>query len=286
VRTIVWREPVLPAITVLRGRTAEGGEDGTMGADSFRIERVSFPSVVARLVRVGPQASTTAVVDALRVPTDRPVIVVNGGTATLVPDERRGLAEMLEAVVVFAVRERAILVTGGTDAGVFELLGDALARVESGYVCIGVVPTGVTTWPGKAPEPPADEADVLVPLEPHHTHFVAVNGRSWGDETATLLRLTATLSERTTSVGVLAGGGDIAGSELAGHLRASRPVVVLSGSGRLADRVTSRVGADGPDIRGLDEVAGREHLIVLCGIDDGPAVLRDQLRRLLEERQQ
>lgn len=256
-----------------------------MGAESFRIERVSFPSIVARLVHVGPQASTAALVDALRVPTDRPVIVVNGGTASLVPDERHGLAEMLGAVAALAVRERAILVTGGTDAGVFGLLGDALARVESGYVCIGVVPTGVTTWPGKAPEPSADESDAVVQLEPHHTHFVAVAGRTWGDETPTLLRLTAALSEGATSVGVLAGGGHIASSELAGHLRASRPVVVLSGSGRLADRVTGKVGIGAADVQGLDEVAGREHLIVPCEVDDGPAVLCGHLHRLLEEGQ-
>jgi SLOG in TRPM, prokaryote/Protein of unknown function (DUF4231) len=70
---------------------------------------------------------------------------------------------------------------------------------------------------------------------------VLVDGQEWGDETSTMMRLAGALAADVPSLAVLAGGGAIAKRELLGHLRAGRQVVVLAGTGRLADEVAAVV---------------------------------------------
>jgi hypothetical protein len=109
-----------------------------------------------------------------------------------------------------------------------------------------------------------------------------VDGSDWGDETPTMLEVTGLLAGSEPSVGVLAGGGEIAAEEVHGHLLARRPVIVLAGSGRLADRVVEALGRGTPVPFGTDEEEHRELLEVVEL--DGPlttlaASLRDRLRR-------
>jgi hypothetical protein len=60
---------------------------------------------------------------------------------------------------------------GGTDAGIFAVLGAGLAERPGRGCSVGVVPEELVTWPGRR-WPPRD----TVALEPHHSHFVLVEG--------------------------------------------------------------------------------------------------------------
>jgi len=183
---------------------------------------------------------------AFALPPPTGVIVLNGGTTELDPDRESALRGMLgEGLARVAADERLTVVTGATDAGIFALFGQALG-VRRTAPCVGVAPLGRVTWAGR-------EAahDGSVRLEPHHSHFLLVEGDEWGDETDAMLALTATLSADCPSVAVLAGGGEGAKRELVGHARHGREVIVLAGSGRFADEVAETRGVDpgGPAAR-------------------------------------
>ena len=157
----------------------------------------------------------------LELPAPRATVVLNGGTAEV---DRR-LAPVLEALAEVAMRERLTVVTGGTDAGIFSLFGAAMT--EPSAPLVGVAPS---------------DRDG-VPLEPHHTHVVLVQGDYWGVETPVLLTLADALTRLAPSVAVICGGGPVTRTEVAGHVRAARPVIAVAGSGGVADELGSGVDA-------------------------------------------
>ena len=91
------------------------------------------------------------------------------------------LAGLFAALAGLVIEERITVITGGTEAGVFALFGQALAAQGGPAApCVGVAITGRS-----APDK----------LEPHHTNFVLVEGDTWGDETPVMYRLVAALAE-------------------------------------------------------------------------------------------
>jgi sulfur carrier protein ThiS len=167
------------------------------------------------VVEARPDATGDDLLAALGLPAPRATLVLNGTTAERDPR----MAEVLADLAGAAVRERLTVVTGGTDAGVFSLFGAAMAEPTAPLV--GVAPRGRDG----------------VPLEPHHTHVVLVDGDAWGDETPALLALAEALARLGPSVAVICGGGPVTRAELAGHQRAGRPIVAVAGSGGVADEL-------------------------------------------------
>ena len=165
---------------------------------------------------------------ALDLPPPRGTVVLNGSTGDLPPDVAARLIPVLgtAGLAGLAAEQGLTVVTGGTDAGIFSILGGALDG--AGATLIGVAPHGLV---------PSS-----VPLEPHHTHMVLVDGERWGDETGVLLELVAALCRRAPCVAVVCGGGPVTRTEVAGHLAARRPVIVLEGSGRFADELAAEPG--------------------------------------------
>ena len=203
----------------------------------------------ARSVRATRTAPAGAVVAGLGLGPAHGLVVLNGGTADLGPELAEALRRVIgDELARIAADERLTLLTGGTQAGIFALLGEGLAASGRTAPCIGVVPSGRVTWPGR----PADDPDLAddhqrVPLEPHHSHFVLVEGSAWGDETAMLSAMTDELSRAAPAVVVLASGGSVARDEVDHHLRQGREVVVVAGSGRLADDLAAALDGDRHD---------------------------------------
>ncbi len=173
------------------------------------------------IVEVRPDVAGDELLAALRLPAPRATVILNGGTAEV---DRRW-APALEALAGAAMRERLTVLTGGTDAGIFSLFGAALTQPSAPL--IGVAP--------------CDRDGV--PLEPHHTHVVLVQGDAWGDETPALLALAEALGRLAPTVAVICGGGPVTRREVAGHVRAGRPVIAVAGSGGVADEMESAVDA-------------------------------------------
>jgi len=229
----------------------------------------------ASVVFADRDAAPADVVRALDVPAPPGVLVLNGGTAGFSPEVEARLAPLLAEGVARVVTEEGLTtITGATDSGVFALFGAGLAGRAPG-VCIGVAPAELVTWPGGG-----SAADDAAPLEPHHSHFVLVDGHEWGDELPMMMRLATLLAAQAPSIAVIAGGGDVTRRELVAHTQAGRDVVVLGGSGGVADEVaaaaTGRASGD-PEVV---EAVGSGRVTVL-GLEAGPEQLGGLIRSRL-----
>jgi len=238
------------------------------------------PSVDGRPVGVG-----------LGLGSDMPVLVVAGTTATIEPDIAVRLLPTLKAVVALAAEHGIALVTGGTDVGVFHLLSLALSSSPGARppLVVGVAPDALVADPGAEPGPDQSRAD------PQLDALVRVDGKAWGDEVVALSRLVADIAGGQPSVLLLVGGGDVSRADLAEHLARGRPVVVLEGTGRLADALgdgrlpagdegDERIGANGdgdaPPLADLPALLAAGDVRVVA-VDDRQAVTAHLTRALV-----
>jgi TRPM family ion channel len=179
-------------------------------------------------------AGLAAAVAALGLGAPRPVVAVVGGAAGLDRAPVHDLEALLADPVARLIRRfGAIAVDGGTDTGVMGMLGRARAA-GPGFPLVGVAARKLVRLPGEA-APGGDFAEA----EPHHTHFVLVPGTAWGAEAQWLARVATLLAGPAPSVTILANGGDVAIDDCRFSLAEGRPVLVLAGTGRTADRIAA-----------------------------------------------
>jgi hypothetical protein len=175
----------------------------------------------AQRVQVG---QLPAALDALGAPSPRPVLVCVGGADGMSEDDAARVRMVVDHVVPVVERLDAVVVDGGTDAGLMRALGRARAARGDSFWLLGVAAEGTV-----------EEAD----LEPHHSGVLLVPGDRWGDETPWLADAAACLSGPRRSATLLLNGGDVARADVERSLADGRPVLVVAGSGRLADVLAS-----------------------------------------------
>ena len=171
---------------------------------------------------------------------DRPVIVLIGGH--IFPEHTLITNQAIEVIGKTAEVLDAAVICGGTDVGVMNAIGKVRGRSGYQFPLIGIAPEGSVTWPA------APRSGNLVPtggereqLEPHHSHFILVPGSQFGDETKWISRAATMIArERYKSLTVLANGGKVSQMDVEEGLEADRPLIVLSGTGRLADEIASK----------------------------------------------
>lgn len=245
-----------------------------MEFEPFTIE---FPGGArASAVRVPRLSAARDISAALRLPEASGVVVVNGGTTDLGSDVAEKIRLLFADGLAPVATEMALtIITGGTDAGIFSLLGVSLADHPT-VACVGVAPAARVTWPGRA-----DAAPDAVPLEPHHSHFVLVDGDNWGDEMGTMLRLAVAVASSGSSLALLGGGGEVAKKEVVAHVRTGREVVALAGSGRLADDLASAVAAGGSSRDPVIHEAVTSGRVTVLDVNSRPERLRELIRARL-----
>lgn len=211
------------------------------------------------------------IVTALELPPPRALVLLNGGTAELPAALEAQLRSLLaDGLARLAAEDGITLLTGGTEAGIFALLGQGIAKWKLPVQCIGVVPSGPIRWPGAS----SGEAS----LEPHHSHFVAVAGEAWGDETATMYALAAAFA--CPSLAVFAGGGKITLREMEANVTQQRAMLLIAGSGRKADAVlAARGGAETGDTA-VRQIA-RDGRIVPFPLEGSAEQFRETIKRHL-----
>jgi hypothetical protein len=243
-----------------------------MSNPTYEIIRFS-PERVAPALLVAPSMAGRKLVKTLSLPRPLAVFVLNGGTAELAPELAQRLRIMLEdGLALVAAEHQIMVVTGGADAGIFALFGQGRGRWPESAPCIGVAVEQLVSRPGH----PDGEAT----LEPHHSHFVLVEGANWGDETATMYEIVAALARDCPSIAVFVGGGEIVKQEMLANVRHRRKMVLLAGSGRTTDAVlAARAGAPTDDaaVRAVADSG----LVIGFDIDQDPAALRELIRGLL-----
>lgn len=220
----------------------------------------------ARVVAAPVDVDGQELVAALELPPPQALVALAGTTEAIEPELEAQLRPLLaDGLAALVARERLTLLTGATDAGIFSLVGAGLADATAPR--IGVAPLHLVAGAASVGGPTGGRE--LVPLEPHHSHFVLVDASEWGDEVPAMLALARALDTR--SAVVLVGGGPISRREVAGHVAAGRAVVAVAGTGRLADAVAS--GAD----RELAESPG----VSVVDVSNGPDALTARLREIL-----
>lgn len=183
------------------------------------------------------------VAELLRLRASGPVVVVTGGANGMQPPHVNAVATLLRTGLIEALdRWRAVVVDGGTDSGVMRLFGRLRAEHKASFALIGVAAAGTVAHQSQ-PDPA-----VTTNLDPHHSLALIVPGNHWGDESPWLSAVASFLAGGGPSVTLLINGGQLAYDDAEHSLAVGRPVVVLTGSGRSSDTIsTARAGAPAED---------------------------------------
>jgi hypothetical protein len=159
----------------------------------------------------------------------RPVLVVVGGADGLDPViARRLLSLFRDRLAPVLEGLGALVIDGGTDAGVMAMVGQARRQSGAGFPLLGVAARGTVQRPGQ----PRGRG---VPLEPNHTQLILVPGADWGDEVPWIAAAASAAAGSRGSATLVAGGGRITDRDIAASLSARRPTLPLMGSGGSAD---------------------------------------------------
>lgn len=181
----------------------------------------------------------------------RPVIVLVGGAGGLRHYHIAKLHSLFVKVLAHLAEELgAVVIDGGTDTGVMQMMGIARSKTKSTFPLVGVLPIGLAALPDESfPSPDAAS------LEPHHTHFVLVPGSNWGDECHWLATLATRVSQGLPTVTVLINGGEITWQDATESVKAARPIVAIAGSGRAADTLAAALNGEVTDLRAQEILA-------------------------------
>jgi SLOG in TRPM, prokaryote len=228
----------------------------------------------ARVARPCQFADVASAVAGLGLRGRRPVLVVVGGAAGLDEADKKRLFTLFgHALLPIVASRQAVVVDGGTDSGVMQLLGRAKAEAEASFPLVDVAAEKKVILPGDGAEP-GDRA----PLERNHSHFVLVPGSSWGDESPWLSWVATEIAGSAPSATVLINGGEIAFQDVAHSPGAHRPVLAIAGTGRTADRIAAAVDGDHTDEQAT-QLAGSP-LVTAGSWAEGPAAVRAALEEL------
>ena len=228
---------------------------------SLPVKEVSF-SNGNRAHLVAPPAGSDAagILQALGIQPPTPLIIISGGagdmTEAMAADAKLEprLTQLFSRGIARAAADvKAVILDGGTEAGVMQLMGQGVVGQGRGVPLVGVAPAGQVTYPGG---PPEGGTSGSAPLDPNHSHFVLVDSRTFGGETDTMFSLAKALVSQpaaqaadgaspavkpatTVLVNGDPGKDSVSKAEVLHSVRHGWPVVVVEGSGGLADEIAT-----------------------------------------------
>lgn len=174
-------------------------------------------------------------------------IFLSGGASKMPPSAKHRLIKLLDALVVLAdTGLRFAVGDGGTKAGLMDAAGRARRRSSDRFLLLGVAP---------APEILPIGRKGRTPIEPHHSHLVAIDNPDWvrrkrkvgwrpgdgywGAEVAPMYALFARIARGRRAITIVANGGSVTLEEVRRNIRQRRRMIVAAGSGRAADAIVS-----------------------------------------------
>lgn len=183
----------------------------------------------------------------------RPTLVLIGGASCVSSSDADRIQRLFVEVLAPLVEELgAIVVDGGTNAGVMQLIGQARSTLSATFPLVGVSPIQLVHFSNSLSDQSGDRMGAstrsnpcspvpTVALEPHHTHFILVPGGAWGDESSWLAWIASSLAGNHPSIAVLVNGGKVSLVDVQWNVAEGRPIVILAGSGRLADEIADAI---------------------------------------------
>ncbi len=215
-------------------------------------------------VRADETATPEAVAAALNLTRPANVLLLSSGAAEMSEWALAQLRQMFSALARYLAASHATVMDGGTASGGMALLARALAEAHAAAPYIGTLP---------AHAPVDDDRSGEEILEPRHTHFVLVEHDEWGSEVPLMSALAGYLTAGAASVTVLVNGGGIALMDVSQSIAARRPVIVVAGSGRLADEIARALRYPALPARQPVRRIAQSGLVSLCDVSEPPAVL-------------
>lgn len=199
---------------------------------------ISFGERQATAIRVESGELPERVLPMLAPPPYRGAIVVHGGASAL---EAAAMAPVraffAEGVVPLAEEYRLLVADGATQTGVARLAGEARAAAGATFPLVGVAPHRYATYPG-GPSPARER----FALNPDHSHFVLVEGGGFGVESEFLVGLLR--GAGVPGLALIVNGGKIVLAEARAQAGQRNPIVIVRGSGRVADRLADSTSAE------------------------------------------
>ena len=193
---------------------------------------------------VGAKAADT--LSALGIEQPKAIILISGGVADLDEALRRRLVQLFSRGIARAARDcDALIIDGGTQSGVIEMMGQGVADRGRRSILLGVAPAGKVIYPGG---PGADGSEGRVPLDPNHSHFILVDSNEWDGMIETMIELAKNLAQGRSGVTILLNGGPKSQKEVLGSVRLGWPIIVVERTGRLADEIAALWRARPTDI--------------------------------------
>jgi hypothetical protein len=193
----------------------------------------------AQLVAIPLGTPAVDIIKALDIPAPKALILLIGGASGL---DKALVSDLLHLfsrnIARVAADVGAIIIDGGTQAGVMAIMGQVMEEMDHKSPLLGVAPAGKVIYPGGPVENPLRNR---VPLDPNHSYFVLVESWKWGDETDTLFELADSLANGMNVVTILVNGGMVARKELLASMRRGWPIIVVEGTGRLADEIAGLI---------------------------------------------
>ncbi len=200
----------------------------------IRKEFLLFPNK-RRATAVFPNvdASAADILANLDIKPHKTVILIIGGADNIDEKLKPRLIQLFaRGIARAAANADAVIIDGGTQSGVMAMMGQGVA--DRGCKCslIGVAPLALVSYPGSPTQPP-------VSLDPNHSHFVLIEGGEWGSELGTIFSLAGALTSNVPGVAILASGGPKSRVEAVQAVRQNISLVVIEGSGGLADEIAA-----------------------------------------------
>jgi hypothetical protein len=234
----------------------------------------------AHMVQTVPGAPIEEIIAALQLPAYDEVIVVIGWAdafSKLAEPQQARLAQLCtRGIARAAISSNALVIDGGTESGIMELMGQGVADRGHKTALIGIAPRGAVTFVGDS-NPPSirttNDGQQVNPvnLDANHTHFVLVPGDDFGAESSMIAAIAKALiqpvqtnvstssatagsqeqraskpkgklvNEKTALI-VLVGGNPqgVTKTDILLAVRRGFPIVVLEGSGGLADQIADK----------------------------------------------
>lgn len=224
-------------------------------------------------------------------------VFLSGGASKMSPEAKAKLLDLLAALGAIAADRSLVVGDGGTDAGLMAAAGEVRRRSTPTFRLLGIPP---------APDVTRTNEHGRTPVEPNHTHVVAIRNDAWardqrahgwtpdqghwGSETDAMYDIFGRLADGRPSVTIVANGGAITLEEVRRNMAQGRTMILVAGSGRATDAIVAALAGTVPSdpevrkllpaVKELDPGAKRQ-LFEVFPLERGPTGLTEVLRRHL-----
>jgi hypothetical protein len=183
--------------------------------------------MTVRAVNITEDKDIQAALTELRIPHPNSVIVLVGGAGGIGWLDKFPMRKAIRIIARLAEETRAVVVDGGTQAGIMTEIGKQRKQNKFSFPLIGVVFDSLLM----KKEPQSI-------LDPNHTHFFLIPGDEWGDESAWISKIATQIAGDKKSITILVNGGQISRTDVGYSVMEDRPTFVMRGTGRMADEIT------------------------------------------------